>query len=84
MPESPLSTAQAARTDDVADAVRARTARSRVVHEGNHRFALLVEEAVLHHRVCDGPEPAARLRWTIATPAFEKGPGLRHERGPGP
>lgn len=49
--------------DDVADAVRARMARSRVVYEGNHRFALLVEEAVLHYRVCDGPELAAQLRY---------------------
>ncbi|MFB7030827.1 MULTISPECIES: helix-turn-helix domain-containing protein [unclassified Streptomyces] len=49
--------------DDVADAVRARLARSRVVHEGNHRFALLVEEAVLHHRVCDAVELAEQLRY---------------------
>ncbi|MFC7932695.1 helix-turn-helix domain-containing protein [Streptomyces cinereoruber] len=49
--------------DDVADAVRARLARSRVVHEGNHRFALLVEEAVLHHRVCDAAELAEQLRY---------------------
>ncbi|MEV7659033.1 helix-turn-helix transcriptional regulator [Streptomyces anulatus] len=48
--------------DDVAEAVRARMARSRVVHEGNHRFALLIEEAVLHYRVCDGPHLAAQLR----------------------
>lgn len=49
--------------DDVDEAVRARRARSRVVHEGNHRFALLVEEAVLHYRVCDGPDLAAQLRY---------------------
>ncbi|MFC8727993.1 helix-turn-helix domain-containing protein [Streptomyces bacillaris] len=49
--------------DDVAEAVRARLARSRVVHEGDHRFALLIEEAVLHHRVCDGPELAGQLRY---------------------
>ncbi|MGW4725651.1 helix-turn-helix domain-containing protein [Streptomyces sp. NPDC004291] len=49
--------------DDVADAVRARLARSRVVHEGNHRFALLIEEAVLHHRVCDATELAEQLRY---------------------
>ncbi|MER8027792.1 helix-turn-helix transcriptional regulator [Streptomyces bauhiniae] len=49
--------------DDVADAVRARLARSRVVYEGNHRFALLVEEAVLHYRVCNGPDLAAQLRY---------------------
>ncbi|MFD7426353.1 helix-turn-helix domain-containing protein [Streptomyces sp. NPDC059818] len=39
--------------DDVADAVAARLVRSRVIHEGDHRFALLLEEAVLHYRVCD-------------------------------
>ncbi|MES9809689.1 helix-turn-helix domain-containing protein [Streptomyces cinereoruber] len=49
--------------DDVADAVRARLARSRVVHEGDHRFALLIEEAVLYHRVCDAPELAEQLRY---------------------
>lgn len=49
--------------DDVADAVQARLNRSRVVHEGNHRFALLLEEAVLYYRVCDGPELAAQLRY---------------------
>ncbi|MEV7252018.1 helix-turn-helix domain-containing protein [Streptomyces cyaneofuscatus] len=49
--------------DDVADAVRARMARSRVVHEGNHRFALLIEGAVLHYRVCQGTELAAQLRY---------------------
>jgi transcriptional regulator with XRE-family HTH domain len=38
--------------DDVEDAVRARLNRSRVVREGNHRFALLLEEAVLYYRVC--------------------------------
>ncbi|MDJ1638982.1 helix-turn-helix domain-containing protein [Streptomyces pakalii] len=49
--------------DDVAEAVRARMDRSRVVYEGNHRFALLVEEAVLHYRVCDGPDLAGQLRY---------------------
>ncbi|KNB50201.1 hypothetical protein AC230_26315 [Streptomyces caatingaensis] len=34
------------------DAVRARLDRSRVVQEGDHRFALLLEETVLHYRVC--------------------------------
>ncbi|MEV6121886.1 helix-turn-helix transcriptional regulator [Streptomyces sp. NPDC052077] len=48
--------------DDVAAAVRARLDRSHVVHDGNHRFALLLEEAVLYYRVCDGPELAAQLR----------------------
>lgn len=49
--------------DDVADAVQARLNRSRVVHEGNHRFALLLEEAVLYYQVCDGPALAAQLRY---------------------
>ncbi|MFD8228315.1 helix-turn-helix domain-containing protein [Streptomyces massasporeus] len=49
--------------DDVADAVQARLNRSRVVHEGNHRFGLLLEEAVLYYQVCDGPELAAQLRY---------------------
>ncbi|MDX3766072.1 MULTISPECIES: helix-turn-helix transcriptional regulator [unclassified Streptomyces] len=39
--------------DDVADAVTARLDRSRVIREGDHRFALLLEETVLHYRVCD-------------------------------
>ncbi|MEV5617073.1 DUF5753 domain-containing protein [Streptomyces bacillaris] len=41
----------------------ARLARSRVVHQGDHRLALLIEEAVLHHPVCDGPELAGQLRY---------------------
>ncbi len=39
--------------NDVADAVRARLERSRVIREGDHRFALLIEETVLSYRVCD-------------------------------
>ncbi|MFE2558891.1 helix-turn-helix domain-containing protein [Streptomyces sp. NPDC059352] len=49
--------------DDVADAVQARLNRSRVVHEGNHRFGLLLEEAVLYYQVCDDPELAGQLRY---------------------
>ncbi|MFJ7202967.1 DUF5753 domain-containing protein [Streptomyces sp. NPDC098789] len=39
--------------DDVADAVAARQRRSRVLREGDHRFALLLEETVLYYRVSD-------------------------------
>lgn len=39
--------------DDVPDAVRARLDRSRVIREGDHRFALVLEETVLYYRVCD-------------------------------
>lgn len=48
--------------DDVADAVQARLNRSRVVHEGDHRFALLLEETVLYYRVCDDAAMAGQLR----------------------
>lgn len=47
--------------DDVEEAVRARVERSRVVYEGNHRFALLLEETVLRHRVSDKAAMAGQL-----------------------
>lgn len=37
--------------DDVGEAVEARMRRSRVVHEGDHRFATLIEENVLRQKV---------------------------------
>ncbi|MDO0937397.1 helix-turn-helix transcriptional regulator [Streptomyces sp. DG2A-72] len=51
--------------DDVADAVQARLNRSRVVYEGDHRFALLLEETVLYHRVCDDAAMAVQLRYLL-------------------
>lgn len=51
--------------DDVVDAVQARLNRSRVLQEGNHRFALLLEEAVLYYRVCDDTAMAAQLRYLL-------------------
>ncbi|MET8828980.1 helix-turn-helix transcriptional regulator [Streptomyces sp. NPDC004610] len=39
--------------DDVAAAVEVRMRRGRVIHEGDHRFATVIEEQVLHHRVGD-------------------------------
>jgi transcriptional regulator with XRE-family HTH domain len=51
--------------DDVSDAVQARLNRSRVVHEGNHRFALLLEETVLYYRVCDDAAMAGQLRYLL-------------------
>lgn len=47
--------------DDVTDAVAARVARSRVIYEGDHRFALLIEEAVLYFRVGSNETMAAQL-----------------------
>ncbi|MFD0374647.1 helix-turn-helix domain-containing protein [Streptomyces sp. NPDC127112] len=37
--------------DDLSSAVPARMARARILREGSHRFAFLLEEAVLRHRV---------------------------------
>ncbi|MEU6252408.1 helix-turn-helix transcriptional regulator [Streptomyces sp. NPDC047043] len=51
--------------DDVADAVQARVNRSRVVHEGDHRFGLLLEETVLYYRVCDDAAMADQLRYLL-------------------
>ncbi|MFE9399558.1 helix-turn-helix domain-containing protein [Streptomyces flavidovirens] len=47
--------------NDVADAVQARLDRSRVIREGEHRFALLLEETVLYYRVCDETAMAEQL-----------------------
>ncbi|MEU1023419.1 DUF5753 domain-containing protein [Streptomyces sp. NPDC005904] len=47
--------------DDVREAVDVRMHRSRVIHEGGHRFATLIEENVLHHRVGDQDVMAGQL-----------------------
>ncbi|MFJ1757086.1 DUF5753 domain-containing protein [Kitasatospora sp. NPDC088134] len=44
--------------NDVEQAVEARLKRSRVIREGDHRFALVLEETVLHH---DVGEPGAMV-----------------------
>ncbi|GAA0457445.1 helix-turn-helix transcriptional regulator [Streptomyces stramineus] len=51
--------------DDVADAVQARQARSRVIREGDHRFALLLEETVLYYRVSDDAAMAEQLEYLL-------------------
>ncbi|MER6713787.1 helix-turn-helix transcriptional regulator [Streptomyces sp. NPDC000877] len=51
--------------DDVADAVQARLNRSRVIYEGDHRFALLLEEAVLYYGVSDDTAMAGQLRYLL-------------------
>lgn len=48
--------------DDVAEAVTARIARSRFLYEGGHRFAVVMEEAVLRHRIGTPEEMAGQLR----------------------
>jgi hypothetical protein len=49
--------------DDVEDAVAARMSRNRIVRSGNHRFAAIVEEAVLRQQVGSGDVQAAQLAY---------------------
>ncbi|MFE1957274.1 helix-turn-helix domain-containing protein [Streptomyces sp. NPDC059479] len=56
--------------DDVSEAVEARIRRSRVVYEGDHRFATLIEEHVLHHRVGDADVMAGQLGNLLASMAL--------------
>ncbi|MFE7609260.1 helix-turn-helix domain-containing protein [Streptomyces celluloflavus] len=56
--------------DDVSAAVNARVRRSHVVYEGDHRFATLVEENVLHHRVGDTEVMASQLGALLASMAL--------------
>jgi hypothetical protein len=56
--------------DDIADAVEARVRRSRVVYEGEHRFATLIEENVLRHRLGDAEVMSAQLGSLLAAMAL--------------
>ncbi|MDX2999637.1 helix-turn-helix transcriptional regulator [Streptomyces scabiei] len=56
--------------DDVSEAVAARVERSRIIREGNHRFALLVEEAVLRHRVGGAEVMAGQLGYLLSIMAL--------------
>ncbi|MDQ0943177.1 hypothetical protein QFZ67_004882 [Streptomyces sp. V1I1] len=47
--------------DDVAEAVSARMDRSRLVREGNRRFAIVIEETVLRYRIGDAGMMAGQL-----------------------
>ncbi|MEU3917917.1 helix-turn-helix transcriptional regulator [Streptomyces sp. NPDC029004] len=47
--------------DDVAEAVVARMDRSRIVREGDHRFAIVIEETVLRYRIGDAGVMAGQL-----------------------
>jgi hypothetical protein len=49
--------------NDVEDAVAARMSRNRIVWSGNHRFAAIVEEAVLRQQVGSGDVQAAQLAY---------------------
>jgi transcriptional regulator with XRE-family HTH domain len=47
--------------NDVEDAVTARMSRNRILHTGDHRFAILVEESVLRYRLGDSETMAGQL-----------------------
>ncbi|MFJ7127240.1 helix-turn-helix domain-containing protein [Streptomyces sp. NPDC098101] len=47
--------------NDVSGAVAARVNRSQVIHEGDHRFAVLIEESVLRYRIGGAEVMAAQL-----------------------
>jgi len=51
--------------DDTEDAVAARVSRNRVVRDGNHRFALLVEETALRYRIGPPEVMDAQLRYLL-------------------
>ncbi|AZQ71892.1 XRE family transcriptional regulator [Streptomyces luteoverticillatus] len=51
--------------NDVIDAVAARLARSRVIHQGNHRFGLLVEEEALRHRLGNAATMRGQLEYLL-------------------
>ncbi|MER6525340.1 helix-turn-helix transcriptional regulator [Streptomyces sp. NPDC001508] len=56
--------------DDVSEAVAVRMRRARVLQEGDHRFATLIEEHVLNHRIGDKDVMAGQLGHLLATMAL--------------
>jgi transcriptional regulator with XRE-family HTH domain len=51
--------------DDVAEAVEARLARGRFLHEGDHRFAVVIEEWALRCRIGSQEVMAGQLGWLL-------------------
>lgn len=56
--------------DDSSAAAASRVERSHVVHEGGHRFALLMEETVLRYRIGDANTMAGQLGYLLAVMAL--------------
>jgi hypothetical protein len=56
--------------DDSAEAAQARVERSRIIHEPERRFVLLIEEAVLYHQLGDTEAMAAQLDYLLTTDAM--------------
>ncbi|MGW2170432.1 helix-turn-helix domain-containing protein [Streptomyces sp. NPDC001705] len=56
--------------NDADQAAAARMERSRIVHEPGHRFAMVVEESVLYHRMGDADAMAAQLGYLLTAGAL--------------
>ncbi|WP_435172556.1 helix-turn-helix domain-containing protein [Actinacidiphila sp. bgisy145] len=56
--------------DEVEDAVQARLGRSRIIHAPGRRFAVVIEESVLRHRLADEDAMAAQLGFLLAAGAL--------------
>ncbi|MFE5842712.1 helix-turn-helix domain-containing protein [Streptomyces niveus] len=56
--------------DDSPEAAASRIERSQVLHEGGHRFALLMEETVLRYRIGDADTMAGQLGYLLAVMAL--------------
>ncbi|MFD9486517.1 helix-turn-helix domain-containing protein [Streptomyces sp. NPDC059991] len=56
--------------DDSSEAAASRVERSHVVHEGDHRFALLLEETVLRYRIGTADTMAGQLGCLLAVMAL--------------
>ena len=56
--------------NDVDEAVAARLARSRIIHESGHRFVILIEEAALRYQVGDPEAMAAQLGYLLTAGAI--------------
>ncbi|MFI9565868.1 helix-turn-helix domain-containing protein [Streptomyces rishiriensis] len=56
--------------DDVADAAAARVERSHIIREGDHRFAVVLEESVLSHVVGDAVTTAGQLGYLLSVMAL--------------
>lgn len=56
--------------DDVIEAVEARMRRNSVIREGDHRFAIVLEESVLRYRIGDADTMAAQLGHLLSAMAL--------------
>ncbi|MFG1911521.1 Scr1 family TA system antitoxin-like transcriptional regulator [Kribbella sp. NPDC048928] len=67
--------------DDIEDAVKVRTDRLRLLHEGDHTFAVLIEEPVLRNVIGDTDVMAGQLGHPRKRPVLSEYCGLTAEGG---